>query len=190
MSRLLVACACLPILLFAGQSPVTDRDWKGWVEDVRPLFVDNEAKDAPKVPAADREQYREAFWSRRNPDPQSAENAQRAEYEQRVRAADKGYRDGGRGRWNDCGRTFVLLGQPDRVSNAAASDHFRSSDRLAAMRNEEDSEGPTWYYRDPPRLPQAPNGYAFRFTQMCESLGGPAFHRMLDSVARTYVAKR
>jgi len=61
---------------------------------------------------------------------------------------------------------------------------------MAAFREQDDRESETWLCRNPARLPPAPEGYAFRFTQICESVGGPSFHRLLDAVARSYVVAR
>jgi GWxTD domain-containing protein len=169
--------------------PVPDRDWKRWLNDVAPLLTPAEKSEATKASAADREKVRDAFWARRNPEPQAAENPARAEYELRVRTADKRFRNGADGAWNDCGRTFVLLGKPDRVTNTAAASHF-TGDPMAAAREQDDREAETWLYRTPPRLPPSPEGYGFRFTQICESVGGPSFQRLLGAVAATYVVTR
>lgn len=188
MWRRLAVCLLAPAVWAMAQSPaVSDRDWKRWLEDVKPLMVAAERTQASKVPAPEREQFRDGFWSRRNPTPQAAGNQQRIDFEQRVQTADKRFRNGSNGPWNDCGRAFVLLGQADRVTNTAAAAHSANSDRLAAFRDQDDSEAEQWLYRNPPRLPPAPNGYMFRFTMICESMNGTAFGRLLEQVAASYV---
>ncbi len=191
MRRFLVSCTLAMAVSVMAQSPaVPDRDWKRWMEDVKPLMTSAEKADAAKVSADARETFREAFWTRRNPGGQQAENPQRKEFEQRVASAEKRYRSGSSGPWNDCGRVFVLLGKPDQVNNPTSKTHFAASDRMDAFRDQDDSEGEVWLYRNPVRLPPTPLGYNLRFTPACESLNGPNFQRLLDTAAASYLVAR
>lgn len=187
MGRVLACCMVATVVSVMAQSAaVSDRDWKKWLEDVKPLMAAAERAEVPKVPAEAREEFREAFWARRNPGGQP-QNAQRAEFEQRVADADKRFRGGSSGPWNDCGRVFVVLGKPDLVTNRTNSAHFDESDRLKAFREQDDAEAEQWLYRNPPRLPPAAQGYVLRFTMKCETLNGPGFERMLNAAAATYL---
>ena len=189
MWRLLAICILTTTLSAMAQSPaLSDRDWKRWLDEVSPLLTAAEKTEAAKSPAQERETFRDAFWARRTPTGQGPENQQRAEYELRVRTADKRFRDGSK--WNDCGRAFVLLGQPDRISNRASATHFAGNNRLGAFRDQDDVEAETWLYRNPVRLPPAPEGYVFHFTGTCESVNGPSFQRLLQTVAASYLLAR
>ncbi len=189
MWRLLAINTLVVAVLGMAQSPaVPDRDWKRWLDDVTPLLTAAEKTEAKKTPAQARESFREAFWARRNPTGQTPDNPQRADFETRVREADRRFRNGGA--WNDCGRTFVVLGKPDRVVSSLSAAHFAGGDRLSASREQDDVVAETWFYRTPARLPQSPQGYNFRFTTQCESLNGPGFQRLLEAAATTYVVQR
>ncbi len=193
MRRLLLAgmSALAVTVVVMAQSPVaSDRDWKRWLDDVGPLLTAAEKSNAKKVAAQDRDSFRESFWARRNPNGKTADNPQRAEFELRVRNADKRFRVNGNGAWNDCGRAFVILGKPDKIDNRVNATHFAASDQLSAFREQDDVEAEVWIYRDSPRLPPSPQGYNFRFTQKCEALNGPPFQRLLESAAASYVVER
>ncbi len=191
MCHLFATCVLAAMLSAIAQSPaMPDADWKRWLEEVKPLLTDTERTEAAKWPAQERETFREKFWARRNSSGPDAGNQQRTDFESRVREADKRFRGGRNGAWNDCGRVFVLLGKPDRVSNRTSATHFAGDDRLKAFRDQEDSLAEVWFYRNPPRLPAAPQGYAFRFTETCEAVGGPSVQRLLQQIAATYLVAR
>ncbi len=179
----------MTVSAIAQSKAISDNDWKRWVADVDPLLTAAEKTEAKKTPAQEREAFREAFWARRNPaGAASADNAARAEFERRVAEADKRFRD--RAGWNDCGRTFVLFGKPDKIDNRLASHQFSSEDRLKAMREQDDVVAEAWFYRNPPGLPAVANGYSLRFSQNCESMMGPAFYQALQRVADSYVVAK
>jgi GWxTD domain-containing protein len=62
----------------------------------------------------ERNQFIEAFWRRRDPDPNTEENEYRREYEERVAYANRefGFRDVAGWR-TDRGRIYILYGKPD-----------------------------------------------------------------------------
>jgi GWxTD domain-containing protein len=151
-------------------------------------MTSEEEQAGKKVEASERQAFGENFWRRRDPNRSTIDNEFRTEFERRARAADERFRSG-RG-WNDCGRTFVLLGKPDLVEDATGRRHFASSDRLEAMREQEDTLAETWFYRNPAALPQSPQGYRFRFTRVCESLDGSAARLLLQRVAASYIQER
>ena len=125
----------------AQSSAMSDQAWQQWLLDVAPLMLGQEPAVAKTVPAEDRRLFIEAFWTRRSPSPSTIDNPVKAELEARIRSADKRFREGGSGAWNACGRTFLLLGAPDRTSNATATAHSASSDPLVTMRAQDDQVG-------------------------------------------------
>ena len=193
MSRAL-AYAAFGWFLLAGASgamaqttPIPDREWKPWVEDVRPFFDAAETAAVKKVPAADRLLFQEQFWKRRGSGPAAAGVDVRAEIEGRIRDADKRFRVNGKGAWNECGRAWVVLGKPDWTRSETAAQHFKGSDPMANFRDQEDQLAETWLYRAHPRLPVTPEGISFRFTQECEAYGSPQLHRLLEQAAASYL---
>lgn len=171
----------------AQKPQITDREWQTWLDDFRPFLLPSEAAAAKKVPAADRDAFREMFWKRRTDTSTDPGTNLRAQLEARIRAADKRYRVNGKGPWNDCGRTYVLLGKPDFVRNEVSQEHFKG-DGLANFRDQDDKLAETWTYRAHPRLPPTPEGILFRFTTGCDAFGSPQLFRLLDQVAASYVA--
>ena len=66
---------------------------------------------------ADRAQFVEQFWQRRDPDPSSPDNPVRTDFDRRVAFADAYFRvdEQLRGSLTDPGMVFVLLGPPNRT---------------------------------------------------------------------------
>ncbi len=178
----------MTVSLIAQSAALSDKDWKRWLADVDPLLTAAEKTEAKKAPAPQREAFREAFWTRRNPNGAAADNPRRAEFEQRIAEADKRFRDGGS--WNDCGRTFVLFGKADKIDNRLAAQQFSSEDRLKALREQDNVVAEAWFYRNPAGLPAVANGYSLRFSQNCESMMGPGFNQALQRVAESYVVAK
>jgi GWxTD domain-containing protein len=190
MGRVLMVCLLAPVVAAMLQATApTDREWKRWLDDVRPLLLPSEAATAKTLPPSARVEFREGFWRWRDPDPATADNPVRAQFGSRVLAAEKRFRVNGTGGWNDCGRTFVVLGKPDRMHGVALAAHFAGDDPLAAFREQEDKVAEVWTYRNHPRLPQTPEGLAFRFTPNCEAVGGPSVQRLLQAAAASYVVR-
>ena len=178
---------CAAAAVIAQTAPVSDREWKAWVEDVRPFLDAAETAAAKKMPAADRQAFREQFWKRRTPVAAAAGADVRAEIEGRIRSADKRFRADGKGAWNECGWTWVVLGKPDWMRSEATAQHFKGSDPMANFREQDEQLAETWLYRAHPRLPQTPEGISFRFTQECEAFGSPQLHRLLEQAAASYL---
>ena len=71
---------------------------------------------------SDRDEFRRIFWARRDPDLSTPENEYQPEYEAAREKADTQYRVTGRkGSQTDCGRFFILLGEPDETDVQAGS---------------------------------------------------------------------
>jgi GWxTD domain-containing protein len=65
----------------------------------------------------EREQFIEAFWQRRNPDPDSAENAFKEEHYRRIAYANEHYASGIPGWKTDRGKIYIMWGPADEVDS-------------------------------------------------------------------------
>jgi GWxTD domain-containing protein len=192
LKRLIVALAVVGIAATAaaqGTSSVSDKsipdkEWKQWLEHVHPLMHSADFAAAKKTPPSERAAFREQFWRARNPNPTSPDNAVRAGYEERVRNAERRFRVNGSGSWNDCGRTFMILGKPDSVQLDL------NGSRLLATSEREVDRAELWTYRKHPRLPKVREDFTFGFNLNCEAVGDLAAERILQRAAASYVFDR
>ncbi len=65
----------------------------------------------------EREQFIEEFWRRRNPDPDSPENAYREEHYRRIAYANERFSSGIPGWKTDRGHIYILWGPPDEIDS-------------------------------------------------------------------------
>lgn len=65
----------------------------------------------------ERDQFREIFWQRRNPDPESPMNTAKEEHYRRLAYADEHFSSGIPGRKTDRGRIYIIWGQPDEIES-------------------------------------------------------------------------
>jgi GWxTD domain-containing protein len=74
-----------------------------------------------------RKEFIEEFWKKRDPDPVTEENENRLEFEERIRYADKWFRETPRGSgWDtERGRILLQLGFPDRRAFGEKADTYR-----------------------------------------------------------------
>jgi GWxTD domain-containing protein len=63
----------------------------------------------------EREQFIEAFWQRRNPDPDSPENTFKEEHYRRIAYANEHFASGIPGWKTDRGRIYIMWGPPDEI---------------------------------------------------------------------------
>ena len=91
--------------------------YKKWLEDEVPYIITPEEKSAFKKLTTDeeREQFIEAFWERRNPNPGSPENEFKEEYYRRIAYANEHYSSGIPGWKTDRGRIYIMYGPPDEI---------------------------------------------------------------------------
>jgi GWxTD domain-containing protein len=110
-----------------------------FLSQVNYIITSAERKEFLALPDADRPEFIEKFWKRRDPDPSTEENEFKDEYLARLSAADRLFFGEGRAGWlTDRGRIYVLFGPPDQ----------RSTTSSAA--NPEGRCQELWYYRDFP----------------------------------------
>jgi GWxTD domain-containing protein len=65
----------------------------------------------------EREQFIEAFWQRRNPDPDSPENTFKEEHYRRIAYANEHYASGIPGWKTDRGKIYIMWGPPDEIDS-------------------------------------------------------------------------
>jgi len=77
------------------------------------IITKEERKIFLELPEVGRDAFIEEFWQRRDPDPDTARNEFRVEYEDRVAKAGAMFHGEGRPGWQtDRGRIFILFGPP------------------------------------------------------------------------------
>ena len=91
--------------------------YKKWVnEDVRWIITDEELSAWKKLTTnAERDNFIEAFWQRRNPDAESVENAYKDEHYRRIAYANDHFAAGVPGWRTDRGRMYIMYGKPDSI---------------------------------------------------------------------------
>jgi GWxTD domain-containing protein len=89
--------------------------YKKWLDEEVPYIITPEERAAFKKLTTDdeREQFIEAFWERRNPNPGSLENEFKEEYYRRIAYANEHYASGIPGWKTDRGRIYIMYGPPD-----------------------------------------------------------------------------
>ncbi|MFN2416988.1 MAG: GWxTD domain-containing protein, partial [Pyrinomonadaceae bacterium] len=88
--------------------------FKKWIdEDVAYLITDEEKKAWKKLATdEEREQFIEAFWRRRDPDPDTELNEYLEEHYERVAYANQHFASGIPGWKSDRGRIYIMYGAP------------------------------------------------------------------------------
>src|ERR1700722_15059530 len=72
----------------------------------------------------EREQFIEAFWQRRNPDPDSPENTFKEEHYRRIAYTNEHYASGIPGWKTDRGRIYIIWGPPDEKEEHTQGDQW------------------------------------------------------------------
>jgi GWxTD domain-containing protein len=93
--------------------------YKKWLSEEVPYIITNEERAAFKKLTTDdeREQFIEAFWERRNPNPGSPENEFKEEYYRRIAYANEHFASGIPGWKTDRGRIYIMYGPADEVDS-------------------------------------------------------------------------
>jgi GWxTD domain-containing protein len=92
---------------------------KGWLDkDVRWIITDEERKAFMQLSnEEEREQFIEAFWDRRNPNPDSEDNEFKDEHYRRIEYANEHFAAGMPGWMTDRGRIYIVFGPPDEIDS-------------------------------------------------------------------------
>ena len=102
---------------FGGRSvrSLPEKD-KQFLSEVRYIITKKEKKIFQSLGEAERAQFVEDFWKKRDPSPSTDENEFRQEYYNRIEQANHLFREGrnSSGWLTDRGRAHILLGPPER----------------------------------------------------------------------------
>ena len=111
---------------FAKEMGLPDKDW---LENVVPDIITPEERQAflELSTNEERDQFRELFWQRRNPDPESQFNAAKDEHYRRLAYADEHFSSGIPGRKTDRGHIYIIWGQPDEIESHPAGGAYQRS---------------------------------------------------------------
>jgi GWxTD domain-containing protein len=152
---ILLTCFTLAVFLAPIADAQLSGDFADWDEGPEGfLLTKKEKKEWAKITTdSEAEKFIELFWARRNPDPNSAFNAFRAEFESKVRFADENFGWGkNRGALSERGRVLILMGRPDR-RQIRGIDGPPSVDIGSGDTGDVENNTETWYY-DPTKLPK------------------------------------
>jgi GWxTD domain-containing protein len=122
--------------------------YKKWVdEDVRWIITDQELKAFKSLSNdEERDSFIEAFWQRRNPNPDSPENEYREEHYRRIAYANEHFAAGKPGWKTDRGMIYIKYGKPDDIESHPSGGMY---DRPMDEGGGETSTFPfeIWHYR-------------------------------------------
>ena len=99
--------------------PEPNKAYKKWIkEDVAYIITSEEKRAWDKLETdEEREQFIEAFWRRRDPNPDTEENEYREEYYERIAYANEHFASGIPGWKTDRGRIYIAFGKPDSIES-------------------------------------------------------------------------
>jgi GWxTD domain-containing protein len=111
---LLLAFLSLPLAL--ARSEKSDM-YKKWIEeDVRWIISDRECSEFMELSTdKQRDQFIEAFWSRRDPTPGTPENEFKEEHYRRIAYSNVHFANGVPGWKTDRGRVYIVYGTPNEI---------------------------------------------------------------------------
>ena len=120
------------------------------------LFTKDEEKEWKKVSnEAEAKAFIELFWAKRNPDPASAFNPFKADFENKVRYADEQYtHEKSRGALTDRGRVLILMGAPHYSENRFPTETVERIEDRSVGTDQVRANAKLWFY-DPQQLPEA-----------------------------------
>lgn len=127
---------------------VMGKEYKDWLEQDVPYIITDEERKAFKQLSNDeeREKFIEAFWDRRNPNPDSEDNEFKDEHYRRIEYANDHYAAGVPGWKTDRGRIYIVYGPPDEIdSHPAGGQYERPIDEGGGQTSTYPFE--TWRYR-------------------------------------------
>jgi GWxTD domain-containing protein len=115
-SRLVLALGLALVPASADADKLSKED-KAWMDSVYSLMLQDEEKRFKDLKDKnDRAEFQKIFWARRDPDLETPANEYETEYRTAAAEADKRYMVRGRkGSMTDCGRSYILLGEPTSV---------------------------------------------------------------------------
>lgn len=108
------------------KEPDENRPFERWLkEDVAYIITAEETAAFKRLKNnAERENFIENFWRRRDPDPDTQENEYREEYYERIAYANQHFSTGIPGWKTDRGRIYIARGKPDSVESYPAGGSY------------------------------------------------------------------
>jgi GWxTD domain-containing protein len=122
--------------------------YKKWLNEEVPYIITDQERKAFLSLSNDEERdaFIEAFWQRRNPNPDSPENEYREEHYRRIAYANEHFAAGKPGWKTDRGRIYIMWGKPDSIdSHPSGGMYERSADEGGGQTSTFPFE--VWHYR-------------------------------------------
>lgn len=166
----------LAALALPAAADKLDKESKKWLEEVAPIILPEEKQTYGELKdRGERTEFEKIFWARRDPDLETPENEYKTStFDPRRADADKRFRVAGKyGAQTDCGRLFVLFGEPDEVKKEVSD--------VATSRPPE-----TWTYKDKPNMTFVGGQTKVSLDGECR-LANPNAARELDRIAGVLV---
>jgi GWxTD domain-containing protein len=101
--------------------------YKVWLDQEVPYIISDEERKAFKALSNDeeRDSFIENFWLRRNPNPDSPENAFREEHYRRIAYANDRFAAGKPGWKTDRGHIYIAFGAPDSIDSHPSGGNYQ-----------------------------------------------------------------
>lgn len=131
-----------------NRKPELNKIYKEWLNrDVAYIITDREREAFRKLATdEEREQFIEAFWRRRDPDPDTDENEFKEEYYERIAYANEKFASGIPGWKTDRGRIYIMFGKADSVESHPAGGNYERP-MYHGGGNTTTYPFETWFYR-------------------------------------------
>jgi GWxTD domain-containing protein len=103
-----------------------DTPYKKWLDEDVAYIITQEERDTflHLQTNEERETFIEAFWQRRNPDPDSPDNSFKDEHYRRIAYANEHFASGVPGWRTDRGRIYIMWGNPDERDEHTAGEQW------------------------------------------------------------------
>jgi GWxTD domain-containing protein len=103
-----------------------DTPYKKWLDEDVAYIITAEERDTflHLQTNEERETFIEAFWQRRNPDPDSPDNSFKDEHYRRIAYANEHFASGVPGWRTDRGRIYIMWGSPDERDEHTAGEQY------------------------------------------------------------------
>jgi GWxTD domain-containing protein len=103
-----------------------DTPYKKWLDEDVAYIITPEERDTflHLQTNEERETFIEAFWQRRNPDPDSPDNSFKDEHYRRIAYANEHFASGIPGWRTDRGRIYIMWGKPDEDDSHTAGEQW------------------------------------------------------------------
>jgi GWxTD domain-containing protein len=175
----------------AARAQKLDGDDERFLKEVGPIILPDEKALFEKLEdKAARLVFQEIFWARRDPDLATSENEFRRQYVKDRKTADRRYSvPRSSGSVTDCGRLFILFGEPDRIERDRDWNRVVVGDTVMDMEIGQPTvmvrRPEVWVYRDRPERRLSIARVAIAFDEECRGRGD--FAQQLDRMAATKI---